>query len=353
MYTYKRYFQLHPVKRKTKRATLKKKDSTFYMRAALYVCIAALLAVSIIFVNSAAAWAAYKKQIAFTPEGQPEDPGYDDEFQGSLIDPKIILSQEIPVIYGVDLEQVNLDEDNDLNEDIYFKLLPDDIKLEIIKFSNEPRNFSVNAGGPQILIYHTHTEEAYRQVHGAEYKDTGNWHTKDQSQSIVMVGEALKDALSDYGFVVIHDTTNHQSSGSYSKSLATIEKYKRKYPSLRIFIDVHRDSSNNQNDLVTIKGDECARTMFVVGTSDKPGEKEKFESNYKLALAVTNELESIRNRLTRPIRIQNSSKHYNQLISDMCLLVEVGHNANTLEQAKNTAKYIALALSRVVEIEGT
>jgi len=33
----------------------------------------------------------------------------------------------------------------------------------------------------------------------------------------------------------------------------------------------------------------------------------------------------------------------------MCLLIEVGHNANSLEQALNTAKYVALALSRVLE----
>ncbi len=353
MYTYKRNLRSYPKSTKRKRAGLMIKDRTFYLRAALYICIAAMLAVSLLFINSAAAWAMYKKQIAFFPEGQPEqDSGSDDEFQDDIIDPKLILSQEIPVIYGVDLKRVDLDEDKDFNADIYFKLLPEDIKLEIIRISGEPMDFHVGADGPQILIYHTHTEEAYRQVPGAEYADTGNCHTKDQSQSIVMVGEELKDALTDYGFNVIHDTTDHQSSNSYSKSLKTLDEYKQKYPTLKIYIDIHRDSSSDQSDYVTIKGKECARAMFVVGTSDKPGEKEKFESNYKLALAVTNELENIRRGSTRPIRIQNSSKHYNQLISDMCLLIEVGHNANSLEQAENAARYIALALSRVVEISG-
>jgi stage II sporulation protein P len=356
MYTYRRNFRLPPVNRNKKRAVLKTKDRTFYIRAALYVCIAAMLAMSVIFVNRAAVSAAYNKQIAFLTEGQPKDAsGYDDAFQDSLIDPELILSQEMPVVYGVNLEEVDLDKDNDSNADIYFDVLPDDVKLEILKFSNEPKEFYVGAQGPQILIYHTHTEEAYRQVPGGEYADTGDCHTKDLSQTVVAVGEELKAELEKYGLSVLHDTTDHQSSDSYSKSLATMEKYAEQYPTLSIFIDVHRDSGKNQKDYVTIKGENCARTMFVVGTGKSYtgtgyDAKPNYESNYKLALAITNELERIKDGFTRPIRVKTG--RYNQHVSDMCLLIEVGHNANTLEQAKNSAKYVALALSRVVEISG-
>lgn len=357
MYTYKRYCKLPTVNRNRRRAILRIKDRTFFLRAALYICIAAMLILSLVFINNAAAWASFKKQIVFIAEVQPDDPsGYNDEFQDSLIDPEIILSQEIPVIYGVDLDEVDLDEDNDYNADIYFKLLPDDVKLEIIRFSNEPKSFYVGAAGPQILIYHTHTEEAYRQIKGDEYPAVaGKPYTKDFKYSVAAVGEVLKNELEKYGFTVMHDITDHMRQGlstAYSKSLPTMKSYADKYSTIKIFIDVHRDSSNNEKDYITIKGEQCAKVMFVVGTSDKPGEKEKFESNYKLALAVTNELENIRKGFTRPIRIQNSSKHYNQLMSDMCLLIEVGHNANTLEQAENTARCVALALSRVVEISG-
>lgn len=356
MYTYKRYSGLPPINRSIKRIVLKIKDRTFYIRAALYICIAAMLSVSLLFVNSAAAWAASKEQIAFQAEGQPEEVSVEeDEFQGSLIDPKLILSQEIPVIYGVDLEQVNPDEDNDFNADIYFDVLPEDIKTEIIKFSSEPKNFYVGLEGPQILIYHTHTEEAYRQINGDEYAEAGKNYTKDFKYSVAAVGEVLKNELEKHGFKVMHDITDHMRKGlstAYSKSLITMESYAKKYPAINVYIDLHRDSGKNPKDCVTIKGEQCAKVMFVVGTSKKPGEKKKFESNYKLALAVTNELESIRKGFTRPIRIQNSSKHYNQTVSDMCLLVEVGHNANSLKQAENTAGYIALALSRVIEISG-
>ena len=58
-------------------------------------------------------------------------------------------------------------------------------------------------------------------------------------------------------------------------------------------------------------------------------------------------MERIKEGFTRPIRVK--SGRYNQHVSDMCLLIEVGHNANTLDQALNTAKYVALALSRVID----
>jgi stage II sporulation protein P len=131
-----------------------------------------------------------------------------------------------------------------------------------------------------------------------------------------------------------------------------MEKYANQYPTIRVYIDVHRDSGTSEKDYVLVNGDECAKVMFVVGPNKTPDEKPKFESNYKLALALTNELESIKKGFTRPIRVQNSSKHYNQQQSDMCLLIEVGHNGNSLQQAINSTKYVAQAISRVVDING-
>jgi len=169
------------------------------------------------------------------------------------------------------------------------------------------------------------------------------------------VGEALKTALESYGYTVLHDTTNHEPPSlktAYSRSLETMEKYAKEYPTLQMFIDVHRDAYNDveagRKDYVTVNGEECARMMFVVGTGEKYDVKPNYESNYKLALAVTNELEKIKKGFTRPIRVKTG--RYNQQVSDMCLLIEVGHNANSLEQAKNAAKYAALAISRVVDI---
>ena len=256
-----------------------------------------------------------------------------------------------------DLKRIDASgEDDTTQEGIIFDVMPDDIKMEILDFANDkPKAFQVGMQGPQILIYHTHTREAYLETDVAVY-NAGDWQTTQSSHSVVAVGEVLKAELESYGFSVIHDTTDHvppSQSSSYSRSLQTMKEYAKKYPTIRIFIDVHRDAYNNleagSKDFVTVNGEECARMMFVVDNGEGYSVKPDYESNYKLSQAITIELENIRKGFTRPIRIKSHS--HNQNVSDMCLLIELGHNANTLEQAKNAAKYAALAMSRVVDIE--
>ena len=282
-------------------------------------------------------------------------------FTDSAIDPRLILGIEMPVIYGVELREVDPEENaGQLSRpEINFDVIPEEIKMEILRFSTEAQEFSVGTQEPQILIYHTHTQEAYRQTDEDAYVETGSWRTDDEAHSVVAVGEVLKAELERYGFSVIHDTTDHEPpklSTSYSRSLLTMLQYQQRYPTLRIFIDLHRDAYGDieagSKDYVTVDGKECARMMFVVGTGEnyEDDEKPNYESNFKLAQAVTDELEDICDGFMRPIRVK--SGRYNQQVSDMCLLIEMGHNANTLEQAENAVRYFALALSRVVDIGG-
>ena len=236
---------------------------------------------------------------------------------------------------------------------IAFDVMPDAIKLEILGFAKDkPKAFYVGTQGPQVLIYHTHTREAYKQTVVDAYAEIGQYQTLQQSHSVVAVGDVLAAELERYGFTVLHDTTDHvppSQNTAYSRSLQTMEKYKKEYPSLRIFIDVHRDASSDTKDYLTVNGEECAHMMFVVDNGQGYKEKPDYESNFKLAQSITNELEKIHKGFTRPICIKSHS--HNQNVSDMCLLIEVGHNANSLEQAKNAAKYAALAISRVVAID--
>ncbi len=237
-------------------------------------------------------------------------------------------------------------------EDIAFDVTPDDIKMEILGFAKDaPKAFKVGSQGPQVLIYHTHTREAYRQETVDAYAEVGEYQTLQQSYSVVAVGDVLAVELERYGFTVLHDTTDHvppSQNTAYSRSLQTMKKELKDHPTLRLFIDLHRDANTDTTDFVTVDGDECARIMFVVDNGQGYDVKPDYESNFKLAQAITNELESIHKGFTRPICIKSHS--HNQNVTDMCLLIEVGHNANSLEQAKNAAKYAALAISRVVAI---
>lgn len=210
-----------------------------------------------------------------------------------------------------------------------------------------PSTETLRKSEPTILIYHTHTTEAYCPTEQNSYETSGDYRTKDQTKNVVAVGEALKQCLEEqYGFTVLHDTTDHeppQLSTAYERSEQTMNTYREAYPSLVLFIDLHRDAYNVTDepttDFVSVYQEEAARLMFVVGKGEKYDEKPYFESNLVLATLITDHLNSIHEEWMRPIRIK--SGRYNQHIAPHCLLVEVGHNANTLEQALAAVPYLA------------
>ena len=238
---------------------------------------------------------------------------------------------------------------------------PDEIMIEQVE--NESSHGGMGNGTvlgqnkvPTVLIYHTHTTEAYTPTERFDYEETTRWRTDDNERNIVAVGEELARILwEDYGIYAIHDSTNHEPpklSSSYSRSVKTMEMYREKYPSIELYIDVHRDAYNTSGDrentdYAVICGERVARMMFVVGTGEGAtgagfGEMPDFESNYALAKRITEKLKKVDEGLVREIRVKKS--RYNQHISDKCLFVEVGHNANTLEEALAAVKYLAAAI---------
>jgi len=263
------------------------------------------------------------------------------------LNPINIFLSQVPISYGntVDIELTPEESEGD---DEYIG----DIKFDIEESADEVENdFTLKKGVPTVLIYHTHAEEAYRETETYTYKSSGEARTTEQDKSVVALGMLLMDDLESYGLGVIHDTKDHEPpklSTAYSRSLETMEQHLSETPSLRLFIDIHRDSAGEslKDDVVVIDGKRCARVMFVVGTGEKYNEKPNYAKNYKLAQLITAELENICEGFTRDIRVKTG--RYNQHVSDMCILIEVGHNANTFEEAKNSMYYIAKAISKVV-----
>ncbi len=215
---------------------------------------------------------------------------------------------------------------------------------------------------PRVLIYHTHATEAYLQTDTYTYEPSGKWRTEEQEKSVVAVGEALAQHLQNvYGIRVIHDTTNHEPpklSTAYSRSLVTMLEYQTAYPSISVFIDVHRDAYGTvkaldaPQDFVTIDGVETARIMFVVGTGKGAtgtgfSETPDFERNYALAKAITAYIAAQDEKLVRDVRVKTG--RYNQHVSSQCLLVEVGHNANSLNQALAAIPRLAEGIAACID----
>ncbi len=200
---------------------------------------------------------------------------------------------------------------------------------------------------PKILIYHTHSTEAYTATQSSPYVQTSSYRTADASKSVLAVGEALAERLRiQYGFSVLHDTTDHEPPSlktAYDRSEKTMKRYLEQYPSLVLFIDIHRDASSDASDYVIVDGSPAARLMCVVGQGTKYEQKPDFDRNYALASALTDHLRRIEKRLARDVRVKTG--RYNQHVGQLSLLIEVGHNANTLEQALHAVPSLAESLA--------
>lgn len=210
----------------------------------------------------------------------------------------------------------------------------------------EPLDLTLSPDEPSILIIHTHGTESYTPEGARNYEGEG-YRTTDTDYSVVRVGDEIARVLTENGINVIHDTGIYDSpsySGSYTRTLAVIEDYLEKYPTITAVLDVHRDSSVDDEGgavktTALIDGMECSQVMLVIGTDDGGMNHPDYVSNLKLGLR----LQAVMNRnypgLARPVNLRQ--ERFNQHATSGSLIAEIGFAGNTLSEALNAARLFA------------
>ena len=203
---------------------------------------------------------------------------------------------------------------------------------------------------PQILIYHTHSQETYIDS-----------IPNDESTSIMGVGERLSNILrTKYGYNVIHHMGKYDVGGreyAYSNAMADIEAVLAQNPSIEVIIDLHRDETNADTRLVTkIQNKTMAKFMFFNGLSytKELGELTSLPNPYvqdNLSFAFQMQLfaEEYYPGLTR--RIYLKGYRYNMHYRAKTLLIELGSQTNTVEEAMNSCEPLAHIISEVLNGE--
>ena len=223
----------------------------------------------------------------------------------------------------------------------------------------EGPSWRFSSGGPQVLIVHTHTSEAYMPSDGNRYDASDTMRTQDPSFNILRVGDVLASRLEAAGLSVLHDrTVNDYPSyaGAYSRSGAVVEQALADHPSIRMVIDLHRDALCS--DTVVYKtvaelpdAEPCAQVMFVVGTDSLGLEHPAWRDNLKLAVWLQDAVSRRHPTLMRPIDLVR--ERYNQHLSPGMMLIEIGSSGNTLPEAIRAAELLGdamgSALSTLVE----
>lgn len=206
--------------------------------------------------------------------------------------------------------------------------------------------------GPQILIFHTHAREAYA-----------------DGTTVVDVGAALKESLeTTYGIKVLHvidefyaptNSTEHVEGTEYEIMEPTITQVLKDNPSISVCIDIHRDGVNSDVRLVTdIDGKQTAKIMFVNGLCmhrNLAGEIVKktelpnpyLEDNLAFSMQALETAYKYYPGFARKIFCKEW--RYSLHMKPLSLLLEVGAQTNSGEEALNAAEPLANIIAKVLQ----
>lgn len=254
----------------------------------------------------------------------------DDIITNKNIDKVQTMSDKTKYLYTIDPSAWIYEEDLNFNN-----LLNFDVKTDL------------TGSKPKILIFHTHSQEAFIDSRPDAVEDT-----------IVGMGAYLAELLVEkYNICVVHDVGKYdvvdgkeERGSSYERMEPSVKKILDKYPSIEVTIDLHRDGVGNDLHLVEeINGKTTAKLMFFNGITrenqngspkELPSLKNPYiEENLALSLKAQLTANELYPGLMRRIYIK--PYRYSLHLKPKSMLVEAGANTNTVEEMKNAMEVLA------------
>ena len=224
------------------------------------------------------------------------------------------------------------------NNQISKNILKSPLGIENISLVNNKEE--VKNSEPLIYIYNTHDEEAYYNSYLNPYNIVPNVklasyyfqeRLKDLGIESVVEKRKIKDVLDKNGWSYRY---------SYNASRVYLEEVSKNSPSIKYFIDLHRDSVGKDKTTTIINGKNYARVMFLVGL-----EHENYQKNLELATRLDELIRQFDSTLSRGIYQKEGpgvNGIYNQDFNSNTILIEVGGQYNTIEEVANTIEAISL-----------
>lgn len=201
----------------------------------------------------------------------------------------------------------------------------------------------------QVYIYNTHETESYED----KYLEIYNIKPTVKTMSYI-----LKDYLTDLGInthIEEKSTTqvlkshNWTYKHSYEASKEIIFPFIQTNPSLKLIIDLHRDSAPLNKTFTTIDNTNYAKILFVIGE-----EHENYQKNFELAQKLNSLLNNKIDGITRGISEKSGpgvNGIYNQDLSPNSVLIELGGQYNEIEELNNTLKILSKVILEYIEGE--
>jgi len=218
-----------------------------------------------------------------------------------------------------------------------------------------PIGLKLDKGKPAVLIFHTHTTEGFEILDRPFYAADWSSRTENGAKSIVRVGAEMAGMLERAGWQVIHDTNiyDRQYTGAYDKSRAAVLKRLEENPSILVTLDVHRDAIHTNDGVhikpvVEIDGKSAAQVMIITGLREGAiAGYDDWEENLRFAAKLHMAAEERAPGLMRPLFF--APRKYNMDVTPYSLLLEMGADANTLDEAVYSGRLVGEALAGLLE----
>lgn len=202
---------------------------------------------------------------------------------------------------------------------------------------------------PIIYLYNSHQTEGYQKNNNASYNIT---------PSVLMASYILRESLNDLGIPALVETNditeilrinNWKYSYSYAASKILMKDAMEKNPSLKYFIDIHRDSVSYDATTTTINDKKYAKILFIIGKDHA-----SYEENLKMANTLNDYIKEHYPTLTRGVLTKGGkgvNGIYNQDVSPNAILIELGGQYNNIIEVNNTITILAEAINSFIKGE--
>ena len=216
-----------------------------------------------------------------------------------------------------------------------------------LKKSETNKKIETKKENPTIYIYNTHQTEEYKPTSYLEYSVNPN---------VLMASYILEEQLSKKGHVVLVEeesvsklrtTLGLNYAGSYKVTRSMMENAKKNNPTLKYYIDLHRDSLTHDKTTLTVDGKSYAKILFIVGLEN---------SNYQENLDFTNKISDLLNQKVKGLSKGIYKKEgplvngvYNQDFSNRVILIELGGNENTIDEVYRSLIVLGEILDEVIK----
>ncbi len=256
-------------------------------------------------------------------------------------------------------------------EETLMGLSASDIEYEGVTLTNLTKKHTINLatylaqkpvidvvknGRPQILIIHTHTTEGFLYEESETCPSDYSGRELDQDKNIVAVGAVIADALNEAGINTIHITEVYDDpdfNGAYDRSAEAVKAMLKKYSSIEMVIDVHRDSVTKSDGTrvkptAEIDGKKAAQVMILAGCNEDGAlEFLNWEYNLRFDVRLQKAMNELYPDLARPIYFV--ARRYNMHLTKNSMLIEFGTEVNTLDEVLYSARLFANALLKTLD----